>query len=232
MRHNPAWSNCWPKALIQPTEHISCLSPITHRRVVVPAAEHLCPHWHRSQQRCSIASTDRQLCGGDVVGSKGGSYSIGRPGVCCLPTASAAASGAGVQGGGTVKEGGQKSSLAPGNASLGHLISLIRTDSQGFLFQTFFPLPSSARVQISTVAHPQLLCSVIPWTTLLSAVVVQTPSQGKSLELPSPVSLANVVLLDEYKKAPVSTSYGYFRSTVVRSTIMNSSIFFLLYLAI
>lgn len=169
---------------------------------------------------------------GGCGGNKGGSYSIGRPGVCCLPTAAAAASGAGVQGGGTVKEGGQKSSLAPGNASLGHLISLIRMDSQGFLFQTFFPLPSSARVQISTVAHPQLLCSVIPWTTLLSAAVVQTPSQGKGLELPSPVSLANVVLLDEYKKAPVSTSYGYFRSTVVRSTIMNSSIFFLLHLAI
>lgn len=146
--------------------------------------------------------------------------------------AAAAASGAGVQGGGTVKEGGQKSSLAPRNASLGHLLTLIRMDSQDFLFQTFFPLPSSARVQISTVAHPQLPCSVIPWTTLLSAAVVQTPSRGKGLEVPSPVSSANIVLLDEYKKAPVSTSYGYFRSTVVRSTIMNSNIYFLLHLAI
>lgn len=76
---------------------------------------------------CSQRDADVGGCGG---GRWGGHSRSRRPGIYCLHTAAAAAAfGAG---GGTVKKGGWKSSPAPGNAALEHLISPTRLGSSVF----------------------------------------------------------------------------------------------------
>lgn len=88
-----------------------------------------------------------------------------RPGICCSHRAAAAALEQGS--GGTVKKRGQKSSLAPGNAALNHLIPPIGLDSQVSYFKLFYNshlqpgtdkqcCPSPTAVLCHTVDHTAL----------------------------------------------------------------------------
>lgn len=77
----------------------------------------------------------------------------------------------------------------------------------------FSTIPVFSLIFVSSVAHPQLLCSDILWIILPSTAVVQTSVHRKYLRLPSPFSLANVALLLEDGKHPVSASYSWFRSS-------------------
>lgn len=199
------------------TDFLACLLSPVADRVALPAvqaasaAKCLRPHLHPSQQRAS-----------DVVGRGGGTWRGGhsrsrrRLEICCWHMAAAAASGAGQ--GGHSEERRAKTQLGTWERCAGPPYLTHQTGQLGFLFQTFPPFPSSAWVWISTVAHPQLLHSVILWTTLLSTAVVQTPVHGKGLGLPSPVSLANAALSDDYEKPPVSTSHGCFRSSKTKNS--------------
>lgn len=87
-----------------------------------------------------------------------------------------------------------------------------------FPISNFSTIPIFSLVQINSVAHPQLLCSVILWIILPSTAVVQAAVHGKGLGLPPPAPLANVVLLDDDGKCPVLASFSWFRGSKINNS--------------
>lgn len=68
-----------------------------------------------------------------------------------------------------------------------------------------------------------MLCSVILWIILPSIAVVQIPVHSKFLGLPSPLSLANVVLSHDDGKCPVSGLYSWFKGSKINNCEFHKS---------